>query len=267
MLHATKISVRKGGQACLEDVSFSIMGGELTVIVGASGSGKTTLLEVCAGLVIPDRGDVWVAGHKDSLWRSSAPGARRAYLTSDETWQMAVPAVDVVAMGCQDAGVALGERRRRARLAMTCTQADGWLRRSMSSLSTTQQLRVRLARLLVQMWNVQPDGLSYVLIDALHGAACQVTQQLVFDVAQSLAKRGAAVAMVTHDYTRVLDEADRVVMLRDGEIVADGSPQAMLTPGRLAVVLNVDAAVERSEQTGRCVVSPRPTVEPLALPF
>lgn len=267
MLHVTDANVRKGAQRCLKEVSFSLLGGDLTAIVGASGSGKTTLLEVCAGLVVPDKGHVWIAGHKVGLWRAPAPGVRCAYLSSEEAWQMAISALDVVAMGCRDTKVAASERRRRALLAMCCTQSDAWQRRAMPTLRTTQQLRVRLARLLVQMWDVLPDGLSYVLIDALHGAACQRTQQLVFDVARSLAKRGAAVGLVTHDYTRVLDEADRVVMLRQGEIVADGSPQAMLTAGRLAVVLDVDAALEQSKQTGRHVICPRPSLEPLALPF
>lgn len=267
MLHVTRARVYKGGTLCLNDVSVSLMGGDLTVIAGASGSGKTTLLDVCAGLVALDKGHVCVAGHVQTRLNPVKHGIRRAYLTSEERWQMAVRACDVVAMGCQDTSCARRTRQSRVHQALEAVGAQAWLSRMMPTLTTTQQLRVRLARLLVQMWNVVPDGKAYVFIDAACGSADVPTQQLVFDVARALAKRGAAVALVSHDFTRIRDEADRVILLREGKAAADGRPEDVVTAGRLAIVLNIDAGIETTLETQRQVVLPRTREMPLQLPF
>jgi iron complex transport system ATP-binding protein len=265
-LHATDLTLRLGGERVLHKTSLSAVGGELLALVGAPGSGKSTLLQVCAGLRRPDRGSVWVAGRRDGSWEPVDPLVCRAYLAEQEPWAMDVAACDVVALGAAGQGLTYAERLARAHRALAAVRCAHLAGRSMAVASASEQLRIRLARLMLQMWNVQPDGRTYALLDAAQGLDWS-TSALYFQLARTLAKRGAAVVVASHDLNNIMHYAERVVLLRGGNITAEGTPQQVLTPGRLAVALDVDATVETPPEADGPRVVPRPDASDVLLPF
>jgi iron complex transport system ATP-binding protein len=267
ILHATHITARRGGRTVLKEVSLSLQGGDVTALVGAPGSGKTTLMEICAGLRRPTQGSLWVAGQQQTAWRTPAADVRRAYLAEYEPCLLEVATIDAVAQGALDGATPWRVALQRAQAALETVGCSHLTTRHMVHLSAGEQLRVRLARLVVQMWNVRPDGNSLVFLDAPGNGTDYTTAGLIFAVAHALAKRGAAVLVASHDLNGVMQHADRVLMLRDGCMTAEGRADQVLTASRLAIVLGVDASVDVIGSALHPVVISRPAAAALQLPF
>ncbi|MGW4473151.1 ABC transporter ATP-binding protein [Nonomuraea sp. NPDC004354] len=185
-----------GGRTVLKDVSLELARGEFFALLGPSGTGKTTLLRVLAGLERPDAGTVLAPRRRTTVYQEPRlVQARRAL-----------------------ANVTLGLPRsaREAGLAALAEvglsgHADAWP----ATLSGGEAQRVALARALVR----EPELL---LLDEPFAALDALTRLQMQDlVAELCARHRPAVVLVTHDVDEAVRLADRVAVLRDGELAVD----------------------------------------------
>jgi putative ABC transport system ATP-binding protein len=226
-----------GVTPALRGASVAAEQGEIVAVMGTSGSGKSTLLHCLAGILPPDRGEVWFAGSRlDRLPDRERTVLRRTVFGFVFQFGQLVPelpAVENIALPLLLAG-----RPRREALAA----ATGWLDRLRladlrdrlpGELSGGQGQRVALARALVTRPRVvfadEPTG-------ALDSAAADDVMELLVDAAR---EQGVTVLLVTHE-ARVAAFADRTVILRDGHDVAGMSEElrarvAVRGPGTISV--------------------------------
>ena len=203
------------GKWLLRNVTLSLLKGEILGIVGPNGAGKSTLLAAMAGDLVPDTGQVLLNDNPIREYKPSQLALLRAVLPQQTVIQFAFTAREIVTMGRS----AQSSDRDHLIVDLVMDQVDaGHLSdRVFPSLSVGEQSRVSLARILAQETPI-------LLLDEPTAALDLRHQQLVMEVAQTLAAQGAAVAVILHDLNLAAAYVDRVAILRDGEMQAVGTP-------------------------------------------
>jgi osmoprotectant transport system ATP-binding protein len=213
-----------GGRAfALREVSLSIPDGTFVALVGRSGSGKTTTLKAINRLVEPDRGEVRIAGR--SVRDQPGPQLRRGvgYVFQGIGLFPHLTVGENIAAGPRLAGWAKDRTAARiAELLDLVALPQALAARRPAELSGGQQQRVGLARALA-------SGPQIMLMDEPFGALDPVTRLELGDAYRALhARLGLTTVMVTHDVQEAVLLADRIVVMKDGRILADDAPRALL---------------------------------------
>ena len=215
----------------LRDVSLALEPGQITAICGPNGAGKSTLLEVLAGLLPADRGAVNL---DDSSLATLHPRERAKHIgylpqTHEIAWD--VPVRALIELGRMPHGDTRAEPVDAAIGALDIGPLEN---RRAQSLSGGETARVLLARVLAgePAWILADEPL----------AALDIGHQLaLLRHLRAAADQGAGVMLVLHDLAHAMNHADRVIVLNDGRVAADGAPQAALNISTLKGVWKVDA--------------------------
>lgn len=203
----------------LREVNLTVDAGELVAVMGPSGSGKSTLLNVAGGLDAATSGDVIVEGTTMRGQSASALAAlrRRAigYVFQDLNLIPALTAAENVALPRELDGIRSRAARAKALAALAEVDLAGYADSFPDQMSGGQRQRVAIARALIG-----PRRL--VLADEPTGALDSVTGEAILKLLRARCDAGAAGILVTHD-ARMAGWADRIVTLRDGSLVSDGT--------------------------------------------
>ena len=219
MLEVTGVRVAFDGVVAVDDVSFEVGKGEVVAVLGPSGSGKSTLLRCVAGLQRPDAGTVHV---EDADVTATAPHARGVgFMFQAPTLFPHRDVAGNVGFGLRMQRVGKDTAGSRVAELLDLVGLPGTQGRTVSTLSGGEQQRVALARALAP----QP---RLLLLDEPFGALDAVLRQrLVEDVGRLVRRIGLSVVAVTHDREEAYALADRVLVMRDGRLVADGTPEQL----------------------------------------
>ena len=229
--HLTK---RFGRFQALDDVSFTVREGELLALLGPSGSGKTTLLRIIAGLEHADAGSVLFDGHDAASRDARDRGVGFVFQHYALFRHMTV---------CENVAFGLRVRPRAERPSdaaimkkvndlLALVQLDYLGERYPSQLSGGQRQRVALARALA----VEPKVL---LLDEPFGALdAKVRQELRRWLRRLHAEIHLTSVFVTHDQEEALELANRVVVMNDGKIEQDGTPDDVVEHPATPFVVN-----------------------------
>lgn len=238
-LAVSLVGLRKtyGALVAVEGLTLDLVPGSFTVLLGPSGCGKSTTLEMLAGLTEPDAGRVHVAGR--DLTR--VPAERRPVSLVFQK-PLLLPHLSVagnVGFGLRMRGVGRSERDSVVTEALAGVQLDGFGARRVSELSGGQEQRVALARALV----LRPDVL---LLDEPFSALDAPLRTRMRALVRDLLDRRALTSLfVTHDLDEALALADRIVLMIEGRVVADGTPEELFaSPPSLAVARFLGATNE-----------------------
>jgi iron complex transport system ATP-binding protein len=246
-LEAANISVTLGGKLIVDRASFSVSAGEVVGLIGPNGAGKSTLLRAILGLVERTGGEVKL-DEADFFARSGSERARAvAFLPQDRRVEWRLPAGDVVMLGRYPHQSGFGgpspEDRAAVDRALAAVDAATLSDRPVAVLSGGERTRVLLARALAV-------EAPLLLVDEPIAALDPYHQLHVMEILRERASAGGGVLAVIHDLALASRFMDRLILMDDGRIVAEGSPSEVLTPGRLAQVYRIDAAsgVQDSQQ-------------------
>ncbi len=251
-----------GSFQALRDLSFSIPKGVFFTIIGPNGSGKTTLLKTIAGIAAADRGAVSILGRPFSAYPRKELAQSVALVPQLPTEDFPFTVYEIVLMGRAPHLGVLGlegeEDRQVAREAMAFTGISKMADRRLDQLSGGERQRVFIARAICQ----QPE---IILLDEPTAALDLAHQVRVMDLMQQLRKeRGVTVVMVSHDVNLASLYADRVLLMREGEIVSIGPPREVLTYPILEKTYGCTLLVDESPLDGlpRITVVPKRFVDP-----
>ncbi|MCL4221486.1 MAG: ABC transporter ATP-binding protein [Phycisphaerales bacterium] len=210
---------REGLTRAVDGVSLNIEPGELFFLLGPSGCGKTTLLRMIAGFIDPTEGRL----HFDSLDVTHMPANRRdtgMVFQSYALWPHMTVAQNV-AFGLDVRKVPGGEKSQRVRAALEAVQMAHLADRKPTQLSGGQQQRVALARALV----VRPRVL--LLDEPLSNLDAKLRIELRTEIRRICKEASMTTVYVTHDQKEALSMADRVAIMRDGQIKQIGTPEEL----------------------------------------
>ena len=214
-VEAREVRFSFGSTPALRDATVAVAAGEVLAVMGPSGSGKSTLLHCLAGILVPDGGDVRVAGRRiDDLPESERSALRRDRFGFVFQFGQLVPeltAEENVALPLLLGGVRRGEALDRAGAWFDRLDLAGLEHRRSGELSGGQAQRVALARGLV----ASPEVL---FADEPTGSLDSLTGEQVMELLVAAARdEGTTVVLVTHD-ARVAAYADREIIVRDGRV-------------------------------------------------
>jgi iron complex transport system ATP-binding protein len=230
LLEFTAASVLLGGRVVVGEVSLTIKRGEVVALLGANGAGKTTLLRAALGLAPVEFGTVSLMGTDPVLLSARERALCAAYLPQrpQSIWPISVE--HLVALGRYAHGAApdrLGPRDQAAVDAAIEACALKALRtRRMDEISGGEKARAHLARALAQQ-------APLLLLDEPTAGLDPAQTLGVADILRMRAGDGA-VLFSTHDVALAARVAQRVLLLQEGHVIAEGPPLEALTPEALA---------------------------------
>lgn len=210
--------------AVLEEVDLTLRGGELVAIAGRSGAGKSTLLSILKGLLRPTSGSVAVRGVEPWTQRRPELFDPIGYVFQHPERQLFAASVRTdVGFGLSHAGLSDEEVAARVDQALWTVGLDPAELGDQSpfGLSGGQQRRVAFAGVLV----TEPGVL---ILDEPTAGLDHPSRELLFGILDRARAGGLCVVWVSHRLEEILDHADRLVVLDEGRIAADGRPSAVL---------------------------------------
>jgi putative ABC transport system ATP-binding protein len=215
----------------LRRVDLSVDGGELVAVMGPSGSGKSTLLTIAGSLEDASTGQVLVDGvDLATVSRSDRARMRRrsiGYVFQDFNLLPGLTALENVTLPLELDGIASKESRVTALQALEQLDVAGHAHRFPDELSGGERQRVAIARAIV-------GERGLLLADEPTGALDSVNGEAVMRLLRAATRRGVAGVVVTHE-AQLASWADRVVFLRDGQVVdqttAPAGPESLLAAG------------------------------------
>ncbi|MFC7400558.1 ABC transporter ATP-binding protein [Chelatococcus sp. GCM10030263] len=220
MITLNGVTKSYGQVKVLDPISLSIEEGSFTALLGASGCGKTTLLNLIAGLDSPSGGEIGING--SVVYSASAgadlPAERRniGYVFQSYALWPHMRVLDNIAYPLRLRGVGRRERHEAARAMLARLELSALADRYPFELSGGQQQRVAIARALV----FRPQVL--LLDEPLSSLDAQLRERARTWLAKLQAELKLTTVLVTHDHVEALSLADRVILLRDGNVEQDG---------------------------------------------
>ena len=227
LLRVAGLSIAFGGLRAVQDVSFEVPGGRLCALIGPNGAGKTTLFALVSGFLRPDSGRVMFAG-QDITGRPPHLNAR-AGMT--RTFQIVQPFAAQTVRENIAVGAHLHEPRRAAALAAAEAVAArvglaSQLDKPAADLTVAGRKRLELARALA----TRPTLL--LLDEVLAGLNPQEIGEMI-PVVRGIADGGVTVLMIEHVMQAVMNLAEQVWVLAQGQLIAAGTPAAVTSDRRV----------------------------------
>jgi ATPase subunit of ABC transporter with duplicated ATPase domains len=208
LLRATSLGVRRGSAEVLHDVSFELAPGEVLAVLGPNGAGKSTLLDALGDVLTPSSGRVERGGRVATAMQSPdlAQRSARSNVELALAWW----------------GAPRRERRARANAALAAMQAGHLADRPAKAMSGGERRRVHLARAIAVTADVLLLDEPFAGLDPASRAA------LLDDTSSALRAGAGGVVLVVHDRAEAWALADRLLILIDGRIAAEGRPRDVL---------------------------------------
>jgi iron complex transport system ATP-binding protein len=248
LLEIDAVSVTRGDAVLLDRISLVIDEGRHTAILGRNGSGKSTLVRLIAREVYPTGGGEGVRIFGETRWDvfelRKRLGVVSPSVQADFAGEGAPEVTDAVLSGFfASRGVWRHHRiddvmRAAAVEALSRMGVDHLAGRSLATLSTGEARRVLIARALVH----RPRAL---LLDEPCAGLDPATRRRFLDTLRDLATSGTTLIMVTHHVEEILPEMDRVVLMSEGRIAADGAKADLITGETLTALFGLPATVTR----------------------
>jgi len=218
----------------LHDVSLQLRAGEVTAICGPNGAGKSSLLTSLAGLAGLGSGEVRLDDEPMARLALDDRARRLGYLPQQAELAWDISVETLVGLGRLPWKLGAEADRIAVNRALADMRLEELRRRPLSRLSGGERARALLARVLAgePCWLLADEPLAN--LDLAH-------QLALLAHFRDLAGRGLGVVLVLHDLAQARNHADRVVVLKDGRIVADGAPDQALSEAVIEQVWNVHA--------------------------
>lgn len=237
---------QRRGREVLKGIDLHIMPGRVYALLGANGAGKSTLSAVMAGdtLAMPMLGgQVFLNGQRLSQLKASALARQRAVLTQYPSLNFDLQVRDVLEMGAYPfpelSPVALSAVVQKA---VQMASVESLIDRAYQELSGGEKQRVQFARILVQLFAhyERGDAPRYCLLDEPTASLDPKHQQGLLQAVKQLAvDYHIGVLVVLHDVNLAARYADELVLLADGRLIAQGTPEEVLTSEHLHAVYGV----------------------------
>ncbi|EEO6565474.1 ABC transporter ATP-binding protein [Listeria monocytogenes] len=244
-----------GTDSTLKNVSFTIQKNKINTIVGPNGSGKSTLLEILARLLSPDSGDVLLEGKSIFEWKAKEFAQNVAIVHQNNVLPNELTVKELLYFG----------RLPYKNWRMTRTKADDLAveqalmqteltekaEKFVDSLSGGERQRVFIATALVQ-------DTPILLLDEPTTFLDMYFQLEILELVKRLnQEENLTIVMILHDLNQALMYSDHLIVMKNGEVVAKGEPEELLTTDLIAETYGVVADVLNDANNGKYIVPQR----------
>lgn len=223
----------------LNGVDFSVRPGEVVALLGVNGAGKSTLLRLLLGFERPSAGTVLLDGRPIASYPRAAIAKRMAYVPQNHVSPFPYRVRDIVAMGRYSHSGVFGRRGQGDSTIID----EGMERLGISHLADRAYTQISGGeRQLTLLCRALVQGALLLILDEPASALDFGNQVRLLAHLERLAGEGYGVVMTTHHPDHALMVANRVVLMRQGRIMADGAPAKTLTPQTLEQLYGISSA-------------------------
>lgn len=224
---ADHLSYQLNKRMILNNIFVDLRFGELTTLLGPNGAGKSTLLKIlCQDIEIPN--EIFYFGHKLTTWDKKEKAQHVGILPQSSSLSFNFTVQEVVELGALPLDLSQKQITELSHQMMQKTDIVHLADRLYPSLSGGEKQRVHLARVLTQI--SQAKDKKVLMLDEPTSALDLAHQHNTLKLAKELAQQGAAVIVVLHDLNLAAQYSDRLLVLEQGELKADGTPWEVITP-------------------------------------
>jgi len=243
-LIARDITVKVDDAALVSQIDIDLGPGELVALLGANGAGKTTLLRSLLGFIKPDMGQATLGGDNVQVLSPIDRARRVAYLP--QTRPLAWPNIvrDIVALGRYSHGINLGHLSEidanAVDSAIAACDISHLAQRKANTLSGGELARVHCARAFAAQAPLLIADEPVAALDPRH-------QHRVMALIRDYISPTQGALVVLHDISLAARNADRLIWMKEGHLIADGSPSETLSSDLLAEVYGVKARIDGTD--------------------
>ncbi|MGI8670437.1 MAG: ABC transporter ATP-binding protein [Aridibacter sp.] len=247
MLSIENISINYGDTQILRDVSFSLENGEIIAVLGANGAGKTTLLRALNNTLPIADGDILLDGKSINDYSRREIAQKIAVVAQENETKFPITVLEFVLAGRFAHGNSFGwETESDLQIAFDCLQLCDLVeyeKRLMNELSGGERQRVLLARAFATQAAILLLDEPTNNLDLSHQA---LMLKLVKERCESCE---SSAIVITHDLNLASEFAGKILLLKDGEIIAQGKPKQVLTVENLRKVFGVRVLLDENPLT------------------
>src|SRR5437763_13421847 len=256
MLEAQNISIKYGERTAVDGVSLRAEPGRVISILGPNGAGKSTLLRALNGTIAPSRGEVLLDEKPLTSYARRVMARRIAVVAQEADLRFPVTVFEFVLGGryAWASASAWGWESERdiaiAQTAIVKTELSGFEARLMNELSGGERQRAVLARALVTEAKIFLLDEPTANLDLAHQAT------MLRLVRRRCDDREAAAVVITHDVNLAAEFADRVILLKKGQVIATGAPRDVFKPELLSRVFDLEILIDAHPISGAPRITP-----------
>lgn len=244
------IAFSASGKSILRSISLAIRSGEFTAVAGPNGAGKSTLLKIISGELTPESGRVTINGAPLRQISVRNLSLLRAVLPQHTSVTFPFTVEEIVALGRSPHTASYRENREMMRQAMLLTDTLRFRDRYWHTLSGGERQRVMLARVIAQILPEHSKTPKYLLLDEPASWLDMARQQEIFSIVNQLCSRNIGVLAVVHDLNLAAAFADRMIFIKNGQVVAEGSIPETFTKEIIASVYDCPVKIWRESALG-----------------
>lgn len=254
LLSARGVTFGYGRGDVLRGINLELRSGEFVVLLGPNGAGKSTLLRLLCGLIVPSSGSVLIDGREPRLW-SRREAAKRVSLLSHETpLDFPMTVAEFVGLGrFAHHGLLGGETtadREAVERALVSTELASLADRPLSELSAGERQRATVARSVAQGAGAMLLDEPAAYLDLRHRVELHET------VARLCSEEGKAALVASHDLHLSAEYGERIVLLHEGRVLADGPPVMVLTESNIKTAYGIEVSCSTDPESGVVRIAP-----------
>jgi len=233
----------------LSGISASFMPGEMSVVIGPNGSGKSTLLKIASGEMAPAAGKVFYGDTQITKANGYEAATYRGVLTQHSELNFPLSVWEVIMMGRYPhfKNKPTAHDHEVVKAVMTQFHLHPFRERSYLTLSGGERQRVHFARVLAQLWHKNSEGFRYLLLDEPVSFLDLNYQHGFLKTAKEISRSGDVVMAVLHDINLAALYADKIFVLKEGRLIASGTPAEIITPDLIYDLYQLRCQVQVTE--------------------
>ena len=246
-LNLESVSLKLDNRQILKDVSLEINEGEIVSVIGPNGAGKSTLLNVLTGDINPDSGEIFYDDKQLKQISIQERAFTRSVMSQMQTLVFNFSVKDVIEMGwLQRGNLDFSNNFSMAfeNVTKECN-VHNLIHRKFNSLSGGEQRRVHFARTLLQLWRPsESNDPRYLLLDEPTANLDLSSEMLLMNILKKRASLNVGILVILHDLNLASHFADKIAIIKDGEIMAFGEPEKIMEDAFLTSIYEVPIKVK-----------------------
>ncbi len=253
MLKVQNIHYHIGHKQILKDISLEFCPGAFNIILGPNGSGKSSLLKIFSGETRDYTGNVWYDETNCRQFKNERLATIRAVMSQLPELSFPLTVEEVVMMGRYPHFSLNPGKKDRLICAEAMESMDVQMlkERNYLTLSGGEKQRVQFARVLAQIWEEPQHGCRYLFLDEPISSLDIHYQHQFLQIAKQFTGSNTVLVAIIHDINLAIQYADKLFFMKDGTLLKEGSPSAIINPALIREVFNISVKIIESPEISK----------------